>query len=166
MNKPHCNRRRSWLAGVLGVTAMLSAVPGSARADEMAWRQSSIRTEMQGMNYVRRGVAMLGNGEPATVTFRGAAAPVDAGRQPFTGRMTLRFEDGASFTFDLEGVTLFGAAGTPPTLSAAGKMVEGTGRFAGIRGTVEFSGHGVDAKADGALGDIFAKASASYTLQK
>ena len=84
----------------------------------------------------------------------------------FSGRMVMRFDDGASFTFDMDGVTQFGASGTPPTVSAAGKLVEGTGRFAGIRGTVEFNGRGTDATVDGQLGDIFAEASASYTLQK
>jgi len=41
-------------------------------------------------------------------------------------------------------------------MSASGKMVEGTGRFAGISGTIEFKGRGIDAMADGNLGDIFA----------
>ena len=166
MSNPKFKRCNTWLAGAFGALAVLSAVPTAAQADEMSWRQSSIRTEVQGASYVRRGVAMFANGEPATLMFRAVAKPPEAGRQMFSGRMVMRFDDGASFTFDMDGVSQLGSPGTPLTVSAAGKMVEGTGRFAGIRGTVEFNGLGMDVKADGALGDIFAKVSASYTLQK
>jgi hypothetical protein len=51
-------------------------------------------------------------------------------------------------------------------MSASGKLVEGTGRFAGISGTVDFNGRGMDAMADGNLGDIFATGRATYTLNK
>ena len=51
-------------------------------------------------------------------------------------------------------------------MSANGKLVEGTGRFAGISGTIEFKGRGMDVMADGNLGDIFATGRATYTLSK
>ena len=149
---------------VVGLGLMASVAP--AQGEELSWRQSSIRTEVQGLGYVRRGVAMFGNGEPATLTFRGVAKPPEGGRQAFSGRMLMRFEDGATFTFDMEGVTQFGPAGTAPTMAASGKMVEGTGRFAGISGTVEFNGRGMDVMADGNLGDIFATGRATYALNK
>ena len=78
----------------------------------------------------------------------------------------MRFEDGATFSFDMQGVTQFGPPGIMPTMSASGKLVEGTGRFAGISGTIEFNGRGMDVMADGNLGDIFATGRASYTLNK
>lgn len=118
------------------------------------------------MNYVRRGVAMFANGEPATLIFRGVAKPPTGGSQDLSGRMLMRFEDGATFTFDMQGVTEFGAGGTAPTMSASGKLVEGTGRFSGISGTIEFNGRGMDVRADGNLGDIFATGRATYGLNR
>jgi hypothetical protein len=115
---------------------------------------------------VRRGVAMFSHGEPATLTFRGVAKPPDGSRQAFSGRMLMRFDDGASFSFDMDGVTQFGPAGTSATIAASGKLIEGTGRFAGISGTIDFNGRGMDAKADGNLGDIFANVRATYVLSK
>ena len=147
-----CSRRPlPWYSG-----SGLMAGVAPAQGEELSWRQSSIRTEARGLSYVRRGVAMFANGEPATLIFRGDAKPPEGGRQDFSGRMLMRFEDGATFTFDMQGVTQFGPAGTPPTMSANGKLVEGTGRFAGISGTIEFKGRGMDVMADGNLGDIFA----------
>ena len=78
----------------------------------------------------------------------------------------MRFEDGATFTFDMEGVTQFGPAGIQPAMSASGKLVEGTGRFARITGTIEFNGRGMDVMADGNLGEIFATGRAIYALNK
>lgn len=80
--------------------------------------------------------------------------------------MLMRFEDGSTFTFDMDGVTQFGPAGSPPTMSARGKLVEGTGRFAGISGTIEFNGRGMDVMADGNLGDIFATGRATYVVNR
>ena len=109
---------------------------------------------------------MFTDGEPATLSFRGVGKPPEGGRQDFGGRMLMRFEDGASFSFDMDGITQFGADGTPPTIAASGKLIEGTGRFAGISGTVEFNGRGMDTQADGNLGDIFANVRATYVLSK
>lgn len=152
------------LALVLGIGSMTAAAP--ARAEELGWRQSSIRTEVQGANYVRRGVAMFAGGEPATLSFHGTAAAPQGGRADFSGRMLMRFEDGASFSFDLQGVTQYGPPGTPPTITASGPLVEGTGRYAGITGTVEFKGRGMDLQAEGNLGDIYATGRAVYTLKR
>ena len=159
-----CTLQSTAVALLFGMGLMAGATP--AKGEELNWRQSSIRTEAQGLSYVRRGVAMFANGEPATLTFRGDAKPPEGGRQDFSGRMLMRFEDGATFTFDMQGVTQFGPAGSPPTMSANGKLVEGTGRFAGISGTIEFKGRGMDVMADGNLGDIFASGRATYTLNK
>ena len=153
-------------AAALGLGLGLMAGMAPAQGEELSWRQSSIRTEAQGSNYVRRGVAMFANGEPATLTFQGVAKPPEGDRQEFSGRMLMRFEDGATFSFDMQGVTQFGPRGTAPTISASGKLVEGTGRFAGISGTIEFNGRGMDVKADGNLGDIFGTGRATYTLNK
>lgn len=152
------------LALLLGLGCVAGMAP--ARGEELTWRQSSIRTEAQGLSYVRRGVAMFANGEPATLTFRGVAKPPEGSRQDFSGRMLMRFEDGATFSFDMQGVTQLGPPGITPTMSASGKLVEGTGRFSGINGTIEFNGRGMDVLADGNLGDIFATGRASYTLNK
>lgn len=154
------------VAAALMLGAGLTAGLAPAQAEELAWRQSSIRTEVQGANYVRRGVAMFANGEPATLVFRGVAGLPAGGRQDFSGRMVMRFEDGATFTFDMEGVTLYGPPGTPPTMKAGGKLIEGTGRFAGISGTIEFEGRGVDVMVAGNLGDIFATGRATYVLNR
>ena len=165
MTRFNWRRRQSaaW-ALVLALGAMAGVAP--AQAEELSWRQTSIRTEVQGMSYVRRGVAMFANGEPATLTFRGTAKPPEGGRQDFSGRMLMRFEDGSTFTFDMQGVTQFGPAGVAPTMSATGSLVEGTGRYAGISGTIEFKGRGMDLMAEGNLGDIFATGRATYALNK
>ena len=160
---PHA-RWPSAVAWVLGLALLAGMVP--VHAEELRWRQSSVRTEVQGLSYVRRGVAMFANGEPATLVFRGVANPPEGGRQDFSGRMLMRFEDGASFTFDMQGVTQYGAGGAAPTMSASGKLVEGTGRFTGISGAIEFQGRGMDAMADGNLGDIFATGRATYALTR
>ncbi len=165
MTHPTLRSRRTSAAAWVLVLALLAGM-APAHAEELSWRQSSLRTEVQGLSYVRRGVAMFANGEPATLVFRGVANPPEGGRQDFSGRMLMRFEDGASFTFDMQGVTQYGAAGTAPTMSASGKLVEGTGRFTGISGTIEFQGRGMDAMADGNLGDIFATGRAIYALTK
>jgi len=149
---------------LLGAGLLAGAAP--AHGEELSWRQSSVRTEMQGLNYVRRGVAMFANGEPATLTFRGVAKPPEGTRQDFSGRMLMRFDDGATFTFDMQGATQYGPPGTPPTMSASGALVEGTGRFAGISGTIEFKGRGMDVMAEGNLGDIFGSGRATYTLKR
>lgn len=149
---------------VLGSGLMAGVAP--AQSEELSWRQSSVRTEGQGLSYVRRGVAIFANGEPATLIFHGEAKPPEGGRQDFSGRMRMRFEDGATFTFDMQGVMQYGPAGTPPAMSASGKLVEGTGRFAGISGTIEFTGRGMDLMADGNLGDIYATGRATYALKK
>jgi hypothetical protein len=159
-----CTLHSTAVALVLGLGLIAGAAP--AQGEELSWRQSSIRTDAQGLSYVRRGVAMFADGEPATLIFRGDAKPPEGGRQDFSGRMLMRFEDGATFTFDMQGVTQFGSAGAPPTMSANGKLVEGTGRFAGISGTIEFKGRGMDVMANGNLGDIFAVGRATYTLSK
>lgn len=148
----------------LGLGLLAGVVP--AQGEELTWRQSSIRTEMQGLSYVRRGVAMFANGEPATLIFRGIGQLPEGGRQVFSGRMVMRFEDGATFTFDMQGIMQFGPPGTPPTLSASGKLLEGSGRFAGITGTIEFNGRGMDVMADGNLGDVFGTGRATYALSK
>lgn len=155
-----------WAATAVVVGLGLTAGVTPAWGEELAWRQTSVRTEVQGLSYVRRGVAMFSNGEPATLTFRGVGKPPEGGRQAFSGRMLMRFEDGATFTFDMDGYMQSGPAGTPPTMSASGKLVEGTGRFAGISGTIEFNGRAMDVMADGNLGDIFATGRATYALSK
>ncbi len=159
-----CTFQSAAAAVAVGLGLMAGVAP--AQGEELSWRQSSIRTEAQGLNYVRRGVAMFANGEPATLVFRGVSKPPEGGRQAFSGRMLMRFEDGATFTFDMDGVSQFGAAGSAPTMSASGKLVEGTGRFAGISGTIEFNGRGMDVMADGNLGDIFATVRATYALKR
>ncbi|EHR69928.1 hypothetical protein BurJ1DRAFT_1055 [Burkholderiales bacterium JOSHI_001] len=151
-------------AWVIGLGLMAGVAP--AQGEELNWRQSSIRTEAQGMSYVRRGVAMFANGEPAMLTFRGLGKPPEGGRQDFSSRMLMRFEDGATFSFDMDGVTQFGPAGTAPTITGSGRLVEGTGRFAGISGSIEFKGLGVDPKVESNLGDIVATGRAIYTLKK
>lgn len=146
---------------VLGALALgLHATPASA--DELVWRQASVRTEQQGLNYVRRGVAMFGGTEPATLTFRGVTRPPTG----FTGRMEMRFDDGSGFAFEAEGSVEM-AEGRPVSLRMRGPIVGGSGRYAGMEGTVEMEGRvGLDPTASGHFGDIFATGRATYTLKR
>lgn len=151
-------------AALLGL--VVAAAPTTAGAEELSWRQTSIRTENMGASYVRRGVAMFSTGEPATLSFHGTSRPPAGGAMPFTGRMVLRFEDGSSFSFDAEGSVQV-TSGGPGAMQMKGTLVEGSGRYAGIRGSVEMSGQaGQDVTSTGVLGDIFASGRATYTLAK
>lgn len=64
-------------AALLGLAA--AATPTSAGAEELSWRQSSTVTERMGASYVRRGVAVFSNGEPATLSFHGTNGPAAGG---------------------------------------------------------------------------------------
>ena len=153
---------RAWLGAI--TAAWIGLGSGAAWAEDIAWRQTSIQTQRDGASYVRRGTAMLATGEPATMKFDGVwGRPLSPQEQPFSGRMSLRFEDGSSFSFDVNARVAIPQG----TITGAGTFVEGTGRFAGIRGSVEMTGQGnLDAKTTGVLGDSFAAFSGTYTLQK
>ena len=60
----------------------------------------------------------------------------------------------------------FSPARTPPAITASGKLVEGTWRFAGISGTIEFKGRGINVAADGVPGDLFAAGRATHASSK
>jgi hypothetical protein len=154
--------RRKWVAPVLAAWVAIGA--GAAWAEDISWRQASVQTQRDGANYVRRGAAILASGEPATVHFSGVwGRPQKPEEQPFSGRMTLRFEDGSSFSFDVNAAV----AMPQGAITGAATFVEGTGRFAGIRGNLTMGGRGgLDPKVEGVLGDSFATFTGSYTLQK
>jgi len=148
--------------------SMLSANP--AKAETASWRLTTVTATMQAGETIRKGVAIFSNGQPAfvTVRLRPTAQPAQ-GSMPFSTETEDRFEDRSSFTVLGHGVTRMSPEGVPMAGENRidGKFIAGTGRFAGITGTVSVrTVSGMNRTTDGALGDSFGEAQADYTSPK
>lgn len=167
--------------GGLGGLVPLALVPARAQtappaaapavgAQSVSWRQTSVAVSRDGFKQERRGVAIFGNGEPATVLIRmtPTALPVES-RVAFAQEARYRFEDGSTFTLAARTTIPLKSDGSPATDTGewTGEFIGGTGRFAGIAGTVRAHGRsGLDLRQDGILGDNFGAFMATYTLPK
>lgn len=151
------------LAAGLGLLACLPA-----QAEELSWRASSVQGPRVGGVNTRLGVAIFDNREPATTQRRvEAAGPPADGKLPIKVEAEYRFADGSTLVMhSRELITLTPAfTHAPGEWKGEGQIVSGTGRFAGATGSFRFRAiMGVDAKADGALGDGFMEGQGSYTL--
>jgi hypothetical protein len=140
----------------------------AAHADEIAWRATSIQGPRQpGLN-TRLGVAVFANGETATTVRQvRPAAPPEGGRLDILVEAEYRFGDGSTLRMDSrETIAL-----TPPMTHAPGewrgegRIVSGSGRYAGASGSFRFRAvMGLDAAADGMLGDAFLEGQGSLSL--
>lgn len=154
------------------IWVMLAALclPAAAWAEGMTWRTATVIATQLGGETVRRGVAIFDDGSPATLTLRlRPTAPPSQGRMPFTTRSDYRFEDGSTFTVDGTGTAAMSPEGVPLPVEhvVEGTFTGGTGRFAGITGTVTLrSRAGFDRMAPGVLGDQFSTGEATYSLAK
>ena len=112
----------------------------------------------------------MDGGQSAFVTLRlRPTAPPSQGAMPFATETEYRFEDGSSFTVRGQGVAKMSPEGVPipGETRISGTFIAGTGRYAGISGTVMMrSVSGLNRMADGVLGDQFAEGQAEYLLPK
>ncbi|MBX3637851.1 MAG: hypothetical protein KF683_20960 [Rubrivivax sp.] len=154
----------------LATIVIASLAAGPALADTMSWRLATVISTQQGGETVRRGVAIMSTGQPALVTLRlRPTAPPAQGAMPFTTETEYRFDDGSSFVVRGQGIARMSPEGVPITgeTRIEGSFVAGTGRYAGIAGTVRVrTVSGLNPTADGILGDQFAEAQAEYTLNR
>lgn len=154
----------------ISITILALLAPGAAWAESMAWRAATVIATQAGSETVRRGVAIFADGEPATLTLRlrPTAAP-SQGRMPFSTHSVYRFDDGSTFTIEGAGTAAMSPEGVPLPVEnlIEGSFVGGTGRFAGIAGTVTLrSRSGFDRTAPGVLGEQFSTGEGTYTLAR
>ena len=156
------------MATLLTLASAGTALP--ARADEMNWRQTSVAVGQEGPTILRAGVAIVNGKQPATVSVRNRMkGPPQDGVLQLATEIQLRFDDGSTIVAQADGQVRLDPQGRPiPGESrSSGKIVSGTGRYAGITGTYEMRvRNDIDPKADGALGDYFATVTATYTLPR
>ena len=112
----------------------------------------------------RRGVAEFEDGELATVIVRGSGKMTPKGGQ-VEGFSSYTFEDGASYTTQWK-VQLVNNEGKLPTISGKGTIIDGTGRFEGMKGDSTVTGKFLTpySKEKGTLGDVIADHVVNYTL--
>ena len=154
-----------WLCG-LWVACLWPA--HAALADEIAWRATAGQGPRQpGLN-TRLGVAIFANGETATTVrqVRPAAPPAD-GRLDILVEAEYRFADGSTLRMDSRETIALTPAMThaPGEWRGEGRIVSGSGRYAGASGSFRFRAvMGLDAAADGMLGDAFLQGQGSLSL--
>lgn len=161
--------RPLFLFGSLMLAAGLaSLVCLPAQAEELSWRASSMQGPRVGGVNTRLGVAIFDGKEVATTQRRvESAGPPADGKLPIKVEAEYRFADGSTLVMhSRELITLTPAfTHAPGEWKGEGQIVSGTGRFAGATGSFRFRAiMGVDAKADGVLGDGFLEGQGSYTL--
>lgn len=136
---------------------LLAALP--AAAAEMRWTATSYSVKFdQGTGeYKRRGVAMFPNGELAAFTMEGRVLTGDAEQREATVRFVYTFEDGSTLVQEGMGRTET-PLGARARQTGQGRLVSGTGRYAGISGTTSSTGVVVTPI------DQYAEFKAEYTL--
>jgi hypothetical protein len=111
----------------------------------------------------KRGLANFENGEVAIFLARGAikATPQSTLVSGFT---QLTFNDGATLVYDWE-INVVKSEETQLNISkGSGKIIEGTGRFAGIQGEITINGQGITPLNDETKGDAYFDVTANYSL--
>lgn len=147
---PRLTMARALVFACLAATAGWS--PAAVLAAEIAWQQVTKARTVTGDTIARSGTAKLSSGETATVKLDGRYGPKDKkGRATFKAKSQLEFADGSTI------VTQYSGNVDPASYThrGSGTFVSGTGRFAGIKGTVKFEGRMSDGEWKG-----------TYTLPK
>ncbi|HQR22221.1 MAG TPA: hypothetical protein PLE54_12310 [Burkholderiaceae bacterium] len=121
--------------GLLAAALLAAAI--TAHATDIAWRQVTTKKAELNEKFARQGTATLRGGEEATVQTEGTLGAKDAkGLQTYKAKSVLRFKDKSTITIQYSGafdVATYANRGS-------GQIVDGTGRFAGIKGKVTFDG--------------------------
>lgn len=155
-------------ASLMLLAGLASLVCLPAQAEELSWRAASIQGPRAGGVNTRYGVAIFDSKEVATTQRRvESAGPPADGKLPIKVEAEYRFADGSTLVMhSRELITLTPAfTHAPGEWKGEGTIVSGTGRFTGATGSFRFRAiMGVDAKADGVLGDGFLEGQGSYTI--
>ena len=140
------SRSLRWLAIALAA-ALLPVFAGAARAETMSWTGMNylVSSDPAAGTFVRRGVAKFANGEVAVYVTEGRITGRDAKSMTYDVTLVYTFEDGSTLRQQGTGRNDVVAPGKVAQ-SGSGRLVEGTGRFAGIRGTTESTGRALSEK--------------------
>lgn len=142
---------------VLCALALTLGLAAAAPAQELSWRSSSVQGPRQpGLN-TRLGVAFFVPDGPATYERRIVPADLPQGGTLVIDVDTLyRFPDGSTLTMRSRETIHLTPQGThgADTWSGEGEVTGGTGRYASRSGRFSYRAvMGLDARADGVLGD-------------
>jgi hypothetical protein len=171
----HARRFFHWVVLALLALAALLYATSSASADELKWRIGSYMAAFDAKPvgdvdghvagpYVRRGLAFFPSGEVGVWTNTGALDMIK-GKGVAKGTTLTRFEDGSTLATSF--VAEF--APGPDNLSVyrmSGELTGGSGRFAGIRGSITSTGKAMTPLAGDMRGDAYFDIVATYTLPK
>lgn len=111
--------------------------------------------------WVRRGLTIFADGEVATYSALGDL-DIAKGKGTISGYDTTTFADGSSWSTKFEGQFSIGPKGLW-VIPHRGHFINGTGRFAGIKGTLVYTSRQID-KSPEFKGLAETQGSASYTL--
>ena len=150
-------------------------LPSNANAEESEYRITSYITKVEFIPvpdtekhavglYERRGVAVFKNGEAAAYHTRGTWDFTNS-NGPFQGYTTLTFKDGSTSILKYIG-TMTTDPGKLPKLKGSGEYIKGTGKYEGIKGTVNFHGGYVTPYNKETKGDVVVDVKGNYTLPK
>lgn len=136
---PHSRRLCRLPLALAAALPMLVAPPASAA--ELRWTATSyaVKFDPATGDYRRRGLAMFPNGELAAFTMEGRVQTGDAPQRDATVRIVYTFEDGSTLVQEGLGRT----ERMPPARArqtGQGRLVSGTGRYAGISGSTSSTG--------------------------
>lgn len=137
--------------------AALAALP--ALSAELNWTATSyaVKADKATGEYQRKGLAMFPNGELAPFTIEGRILSAEGPRQRVFVRMVYTFEDGSTLVQEGEGYSER-VSPTRAVQGGSGRLVSGTGRYAGISGTTSSRGVAVTPT------DHYTEFKAEYTL--
>lgn len=119
--------------------ALLALSP--AQAAELRWTATSygVKYDAATGDYVRRGLAVFPNAEIAAFTMEGRVLTGDAPQREATVRIVYTFEDGSTLVQEGLGRTEK-TPGARARQTGQGRLVSGTGRYAGISGSTVSTG--------------------------
>ena len=111
----------------------------------------------------KRGLANFEDGEVAIFLGRGAFKVTPQGGAG-SGFTQLTFNDGATLVYDWEIKAVKSEETQLNIAKGTGKIIQGTGRFAGIQGEIAINGQGVTPFNDETKGDAYFDVTAKYSL--
>ena len=141
---------RSWLAILAVIILAAFTIAIQAGAETMKWRQVMFITKAEVLPvgdvpehnigiYDQTGLASFDTGEVASVTQKGTL-DYTKGSGPIQGYCTYTYEDGSTMVIKWQGATRADPGGKGSRFESTWTYVQGTGRFAGIKGEGTFTG--------------------------
>jgi hypothetical protein len=127
-----------WLPVVAGLSLLAA---GPAQGDEMRWTATSylVQFDKDTGSYQRKGLAMFAGGEVVPLSIEGQMLSSEGGIQTSRLRIVYTFDDGSTLVQEGEGRSER-VSPTRALQSGTGRLVAGTGRYAGISGTTTSKG--------------------------